>query len=40
MQINSRKSDVYVLARKYTVINIYDHDGTNIIFVKFCNTSE
>lgn len=31
MQISSRKSDVYVLARKYVVMNMYDHDGINTL---------
>lgn len=29
MQISSWKSDVYVLRRKYAVMNMYDHDGIN-----------
>lgn len=38
MQISSRRSDVYVLAKRHIVMNTYDYDGTKTLF-KLSHTS-
>lgn len=39
MQISSRRNGVYVLARKYTVMNMYNHDGINTLLQGFTHIS-